>query len=88
MKVSRTLIERIKLAPVPAYKLALGAGCHPATLSKLLHGAERLKPNDPRILAVGRELRVAPADCFADVSEIQDAVAAESAESADGDGRS
>jgi hypothetical protein len=62
--VSRTLLDRLKLSATPAYKLARRAGCHPSTLSKLLHGAERLKDNDPRIVAVGRQLGLRPEDCF------------------------
>ena len=63
--VSQTLRDRIKLSSTPSYKLALGvANCHPTTFSKLLNGAERVKPNDARILAVGRLLGVAAEDCF------------------------
>ena len=62
--VSRALIERIKLSSTPAYRLAHRAGCHPSTLSKLLHGAERVRESDPRIIAVGRELGLSPDECF------------------------
>lgn len=68
--VSRTLIERIKLSSTPAYKLAIHvAKCHPTTFSKLLNGAERVKPDDPRIVAVGRQLGLAPEQCFVEVCD-------------------
>ena len=53
-------------------RLALDvAGCHPSTLSRLLHGAERVKPDDPRIVAVGRQLGLEPDECFAVTSEAE-----------------
>lgn len=62
---SKTLIERLKLSDRTLYSLAWGAArCHPDTLSRLLRGAARLKPNDPRIVAVGRELGLSPEECF------------------------
>jgi hypothetical protein len=64
--LSRTFIERIKLNPEPAYLIAHRAGLHPATLSKLLSGAERIKPNDQRVIAVGVVLGLAPNQCFAE----------------------
>ena len=78
--VSRALIDRLKLSPVPAYKLARRAGCHPSTLSKLLYGAERVKPADSRILAVGRALGLSPEECFVEIQEeLKPAQAVESA---------
>lgn len=64
MLLSRRFIEALKLHSEPAYRLAWRAGIHPATLSKLIHGAERVRPRDNRIVAVGRELGLAPEDCF------------------------
>lgn len=64
--VSRELLTRVKLSPEPVYRLARYAGCHPSTLSKLLHGGETVRPNDPRIVGVGRRLGLAAAECFAD----------------------
>ena len=75
LQVSQKLRERIKLSSVPAYKHALRAGCHPSTLSKLLHGAEPVRANDPRILAVGSQLGLTPDECFSDVPELQSEVA-------------
>jgi hypothetical protein len=62
--LSRQFIETLKLHPEPAYRIAWRAGVHPATLSKLIHGAERIRQNDERIVAVGRELGLSPGDCF------------------------
>lgn len=62
--LSRRFVEAVKLAPRPAYQIAHDAGLHPATLSKLLIGAERIKPHDARIIAVARVLGLNPADCF------------------------
>lgn len=54
LRVSRKLWRAIKLADEPAYKIAWRADVHPNTLSKLLHGAERVRPSDPRILRVAK----------------------------------
>ena len=62
--LSRLFIESVKRSPRPQYLIAHDAGLHPATLSKLLTGAERVKPNDPRVVAVGRVLGLAAAQCF------------------------
>ena len=64
LQPSRILVERIKLSSVPAYRLAFRAGYHPSVLSKLLNGAERIEPNDPRLVSVGAQLGLAPEDCF------------------------
>ncbi len=54
MMLSRELITRIKLDTRPAYRIAQQADIHPTTLSKLMNGIEVPKPDDPRVLAVGR----------------------------------
>lgn len=64
--LSRRFIESVKLSPTPAYRIAFKAGIHPATLSKLLSGAERVKPNDPRVVAVGAVIGLAAHECFED----------------------
>lgn len=63
LAVSRRLKDALKLNG-PAYRVARKAGLDPTTLSKLLHGAVLLRDADPRILAVGRELGLAPDECF------------------------
>jgi hypothetical protein len=61
---SRRFIETLKRSLEPAYKISWRAGVHPNTLSKLISGYLRPRVNDPRILAVGRELGLKPAECF------------------------
>ena len=65
VQASRKLVEALKLHREPAYKLSWRIGLHPSTLSKLIHGAQPMQPDDARIIALGRELGLAPADCFA-----------------------
>jgi len=55
---------RVAMRTEPAYRIAMRAGIHPSTLSKLLSGQERVKPNDPRVIAVGRELGLSARHCF------------------------
>lgn len=64
MIVSRKLIEKLKLADQPQYKLAWAANVNPTTLSKLINGIEKPKPNDPRIISVGHVLGIPPEECF------------------------
>ena len=64
MKLSHEFLVRLKLGDRPAYTVAQAADVHPATLSKLISGAERLRPDDSRIVAVGRELGLTSAECF------------------------
>ena len=64
MQLSIKLITAIKLCETPAYKIAWAAGMHPVTLSKLIHGAEKIRPNDPRIIRVGKELGLRADECF------------------------
>ena len=62
--VSRKLIVAVKLSTLKGYQIAHRAGLHPATLSKIINGIERVKPNDPRVIAVGRVLGLEPDQCF------------------------
>ena len=64
MTLSQRLISAIKLSSEPAYRLAIRNGLEPTVLSKMIHGAKRVKPNDPRIRAIGRSLGLKPAECF------------------------
>jgi hypothetical protein len=64
VKVSQKFFEAVKLANRPAYKIAWEAGLHPVILSKILHGYDRLWPNDRRVLAVGKILGLRPEECF------------------------
>ncbi len=62
--ISRRFIEAVKLADEPAYRIAWRAGLHPATLSKILTGAERVREGDRRVLAVAEVLGLSRAECF------------------------
>lgn len=64
MLVSRIFRDRLKLHNEPAYRLATRVGMHPATLSKLIHGAERAKPDDARIVSIGAKLGLSADQCF------------------------
>jgi len=65
VKISREFLYRLKiLNERPQYRTAQLAGKDPARLSKLINGAERLKPNDPTICAVGAVLGLKPDECF------------------------
>ncbi len=66
--VSRQFVEAVKIAPKRAYKIAQEAGLHPTTLSKLVNGIERAKPDDPRVLAVAAVLGLDQRECFEEVS--------------------
>ena len=52
--VSQGLKAAIKLGEDPAYKIAHRAGISSSTLSKLICGIDKVRPGDPRVLAVGR----------------------------------
>jgi len=64
MRPSKLLINSVKLDPRRDYKIAIKAGLHPSTLSRLINGIERIKPGDERILAIGRVLGIPPEACF------------------------
>ena len=64
MVLSRRFRDAVKLHGEPAYRLAVRADFHPTTLSKLLHGAVRVRPGDPRVIAVGRQLGLDADECF------------------------
>jgi hypothetical protein len=64
MFVSQKLIAAIKLNHLPAYKIAWSADVNPTMLSKLINGIEQPKPNDQRIINVGKILGIPPEDCF------------------------
>jgi len=66
MILSEKFVAAIKLNDRPAYEIAWEAGVTPTVLSKLLNGIEKPKPNDPRVIAVGRMLDIPPEECFKD----------------------
>ena len=63
--VSRGFVEAVKLDSRRAYKIAHAADVPPTVLSKIINGIEKVKPNDPRVLAVARVLGLSPDACFA-----------------------
>lgn len=64
--ISKKLIAKLKLGPLRQYRVALLAGLHPATLSKLVNGIEEVKPNDQRVIAIGKVLGLKECECFGD----------------------
>lgn len=66
IRISRRFFEAVKLADRPNYRIAMEAGIHPVLLSKILHGYERINPNDDRVLAVGKLLGLQPHECFSE----------------------
>ncbi len=62
--VSQQFLIRLKLNELPAYKIAQRAGVNPSKLSKLINGIDRVRPRDPRIIAVGEIMGLAESECF------------------------
>jgi hypothetical protein len=65
VRVSRRLIEAVRLSPDRGYVIAHQAALHPSTLSKLINGVERIRPDDARVLAIARVVGVPPEHAFA-----------------------
>lgn len=64
MQVSKKFIHALKLAPIPAYRLAWQAQIHPNTLTKLTTGYLRPRPNDERLIRVGKLLGLTRDEIF------------------------
>ncbi len=62
--VSEYFIASVKSAAQRNYQIAHAARLHPSMLSKIMIGAERVKPQDPRVLRVARVLGLRSDDCF------------------------
>ena len=62
--VSQQFLIRLKLNDLPAYKIAQRAGVNPSKLSKLINGIDRVRPRDPRIIAVGEVIGLSESECF------------------------
>ena len=62
--ISRDFKIAVKLAEIPAWKIATQAGINPNVLSKIMTGALRVKPGDQRVLRVGKFLGLKPEECF------------------------
>ena len=68
--LSEEFLIRLKLHELPAYKIAQQAGVNPNTLSRLINGIDPLKPQDDRIISVGKIIGLSPSECFE--KEIED----------------
>lgn len=64
MVISRKLRNEAKLSEKRHYNLAHEANLHPSTFSRILCGIEKIKPNDPRVVAIGQVLGIPPGECF------------------------
>lgn len=64
MAVSKKLCVKAKLSPLKGYEIAHLAGIHPSTLSKIICGIDKVNPDDPRVIAVGRVLGLSENECF------------------------
>ena len=65
LRASHKIREAVKLHPSKKqYEIAFEVGIDPATLSRIIGGYERLKPNDPRILKLGTVLGLKKSDLF------------------------
>lgn len=62
--VSKELRVGILLSGKRHYELAQEAGMHPSTLSKLLNGIDKAKPNDPRIMRIAEIVGVPSEKAF------------------------
>jgi hypothetical protein len=62
--VSRRLKVRVKLSRLKAYQIAHVAGLHPSTLSRILHGVEKVSDGDSRVVAIGKVVGLDPEQCF------------------------
>ena len=64
MNLSKRFLIEVKLNELPAYRLAQMAGINPNELSKLINGIVKVKPQDERIIRVGKVLGLDPCECF------------------------
>ena len=62
--INQKLRNTVKLSDKKAYEIAHKAGLHPSTLSRIICGIEKVKPGDPRVIAIGRVLGFSKNECF------------------------
>ena len=67
LTISKKLKEAIKLSDDRSYEIAHQAKLDPSTLSKLMCGIAKIKPQDTRVIAVGRVLDIPPDECFQEI---------------------
>jgi Helix-turn-helix len=65
VRVSHQLVAAIKFDGRRNYRIAQDAGIGPSTLSKLINGIERVRPQDPRVLAIAEVVGVPAERAFA-----------------------
>lgn len=63
--ISRTFLIELKMNSQPQYRIAQAAGIHPNMLSKLIHGAVPVRPDDERLVRVGQVLGLSKEEVFA-----------------------
>ncbi len=56
--ISKELVAAIKLSKKRNYQIAQEAGLHPATLSKIINGIEKVNCGDRRVLRLGQVLGI------------------------------
>jgi len=71
LKISERFWIAVKTSRMKGYEIANHAGIHPATLSKLLWEVNAARPDDPRVIAVGKVLGLSPDECFEEIAEEQ-----------------
>lgn len=64
MTLSKKFTDALKLSAKPQYSLAWQAGLHPTTLSKYVIGYLMPRPNDLRLIKLGKLLGLKPEDIF------------------------
>ena len=64
MPISRKLRDAVKLSELKSYEIAHKAEMHPSTLSRIICGIEKVKPNDHRVVALAQVLDIPPEECF------------------------
>jgi hypothetical protein len=69
MRTSLLLRNSVKLDERRDYKIAHEADLHPSTLSRIINGIERIRPNDPRVIRIGEVLGIPPKACFQDEAD-------------------
>ena len=62
--VSRDFKIAVKLAEMPAWRIAYQAGINPNVLSKIISGALRVRNGDWRVLKIGAVVGLKPEECF------------------------
>jgi hypothetical protein len=69
MRVSQKFINAVRLSDVQNYRLAMSCNIDPPLLSKFIHHAVKITPNDPRVVAIGKLLGLSADQCFDQESE-------------------